>query len=66
MRACKIDDMDVIANTCAVGRLIVGSVNFDIRALTERDLQHGGNQMCLRPMIFAEVLRGAGRIEVTQ
>ena len=66
MRARKIDNVDVVADTCAVGRLIIGSVNFDVRALTKRDLQHIRNQVCFGPMIFAEVLRGAGRIEVTQ
>src|SRR2546425_8472772 len=43
MRVCKIDNMNVITNACSVGRLIVGSVNFDIWALTERDLQHNGD-----------------------
>src|SRR6266540_3533074 len=33
---------------------------------TERDLQHGGNQMCLRPMVFAEILGGTGCVEITQ
>ena len=66
MRLRKIDNMDVVADTCSVGRLIIGAVNFKIRSLAQRDLQHGRNQMCLRPMIFAELLCGTSSVEVAQ
>src|SRR6266542_336519 len=66
VRAREIDNMNVVTNTRPVGRLIISAVNFNIRYFAKRDLQHRGNQMRLRPMIFAEVLCGAGRVEVAQ
>src|SRR5438876_564183 len=66
VRAREIDNMNVVADTCSVGRLVISAVNFNIWCLAQRDLQHCGNQMCLRPMIFAELPGSAGGIEVTQ
>src|SRR5207302_7073636 len=51
VRTRKIDNMDVVANTRSIGRFVISAVNFKIRFLGQRDLQHGGNQMCLRPKI---------------
>src|SRR5207249_12000359 len=62
----KINNMNVVTNTRPVWRLIISAVNFNIRSFAKRDLQHRGNQMRFRPMIFAEVLCGAGRVEVAQ
>src|SRR5436305_1317004 len=36
MCARKIENVNVIANTCAVGCVIIGAVNFDIWPLTKR------------------------------
>src|SRR5260370_23723385 len=62
----KIDDMNVVANTCSVACLIISAINFEIRSLPDSDLEHVGNQVCLRAMIFAEVLCSPCRVEVTQ
>src|SRR5256885_8488230 len=66
VRTRKIDNMDVVANTRSIGRFVISTVNFKIRFLAQRDLQHGGNQMCLRPMIFAELLGRARGVEIAQ
>src|SRR5882724_409336 len=66
MCLCEIDDMNVVANTCSVGRVVIRAVNFEIRSLAQRDLQHGGNQMCFGAMILAEVLCSTRGVEVAQ
>ena len=58
--------MNVVANTRSVGCLVIRAVNFKIRFFAQRDLQHCGNQMCLRSMIFAELLCGARGVEIAQ
>ena len=40
----KIEDVNVIANAGAIRRLVIGAVNFDVRLLAERDLQHVRNE----------------------
>src|SRR4029077_17094896 len=42
VRVRKIDDMNVVANACSIGRLVIGPVDFEIGSLTEPYLQHGG------------------------
>ena len=62
----KVNDMDVVANTCSIWRLVIGAVNFDIRLSAQRNLKHFGDQMCFLAMIFTEVLSRTGCVEVTQ
>ena len=38
MRLGEIEDVNVIANTGSIRRVVIGSVNFDIRSFTERYL----------------------------
>src|SRR4029077_2838119 len=66
MRVGEIEDVNVIANTGSIRRVVVGSVNFDVRFFTERHLQHSGNEMRLRSMVFAKSLGSAGGIEVAE
>src|SRR4029077_8346955 len=62
----KVNDMDVVANTCSICRLVIGAVNFDIRFSAKRDLKHVGDQMCLLTMIFPEALSRTSCVEVAQ
>src|SRR5262245_40072032 len=64
VRVGKIEDMNVIANTRSIGRVVVRAVDFDIRFFTKRRLKHIRNEMCLRSMVFAKFLRCARGIEV--
>src|SRR4051794_10095575 len=66
MRLGEIDDMDVIANTGSIRRVVVGPVNLNARFFTERHLKHSWNEMRLRSMVLAEVLRCAAGVEVAQ
>ena len=66
MRVGEIEDVDVIANTRSIRRVVVVSVDFDVRFLTECHLQHSWNEMRLRSMVFAKFLRCAGGVEVAQ
>ena len=66
MRPRKIDNVDVVANARTVGRLIIGAENFYVRLLTERDFEHVGNQMCLKPVIFPKFAGRSGGVEITQ
>src|SRR3954470_3029566 len=64
VRVREVDNVNVISNTGSIGCIVIRSVNLDAWALAERHPHHGGNQMRLRPVIFAEVLGGAGGVEV--
>src|SRR4029453_2986536 len=66
MRVGEIEDVNVIANTGSIWRVVVGSVNFDVRSFSESHLQHSWNEMRLRSMVFAKSLGCAGGIEVAQ
>src|SRR5262249_35857618 len=66
VRLGKIKDVNVVANTCSVGGVVVGSINFDVRPPTERCLQHSRNEMRLRPVVFAKFLRCTGGVEIAQ
>src|SRR5262249_10137098 len=66
MRVGEIEDVNVIANTGSIRRVVVGSVNFDLRFFTKRHLQHSRNEMRLRSMVFAKFHGRAGGIEVAQ
>src|SRR2546423_10041385 len=62
----QIADVNVVADTGAVGRVVIGSVNFDVRLLSERNLQDIRDQVRLDAMFLAEPLRTAGGIEITE
>jgi len=66
MRVGEIEDVNVIANTGPIRRVVVGAVNFEVRFFTERHLQHSRNEVRLRSMVFAKFLGCAGGIEVAQ
>src|SRR5262245_11297291 len=66
MRLSQIDDVNVIANTGSIRRIVIGSINFDIRSFSEGHLQHSRNQMRLRSMVFTKSLRCTRGIEIAQ
>ena len=66
VRLREIDDVDVIANAGAVGRRIIGAVNFALRRLAERDFEHVRDQMRFDAMMFAKFLARAGGVEITE
>src|ERR1700757_415250 len=66
MRLGEIEDVNVIANTGSIRRVVVSSVNFDVWSFTKRHLQHSGNEMRLWSVVFAKFLGCAGGIEVAQ
>ena len=51
----QIDNVDVIANAGAVGRFVIRPENFEMRFLSQRDLEHIWNQMRFEAVIFAEL-----------
>ena len=62
----KIDNVDVIANARAIRRLVIGSENLDMLFFPQCNLEHVWNQMRLTPVIFAELFRCAGGVEITK
>ena len=58
--------MDVVPDAGAVLRIVIRAVDFYVRFLAERDLQDIGNQMGFDAVLFAELFRGAGCVEITQ
>src|SRR5487761_444171 len=68
MRLGQVGDMNVVANSCAVRRGVIGSVDFHRRPPPKRRSNHQGNQMRLRLMVLAEfALRvGAAGVEVAE
>ncbi len=64
----QILNVDVVSNTGAVGRVVVGSKNLDLFAPAERDHQHIRNQVRFRIVVFADSRVGArpGGIEIAQ
>ena len=43
MRLGEIEDVNVIANTSSIRRLVVSSINFDVRFFTKRHVQNRRN-----------------------
>ncbi len=66
MGLCEVEDMDVVADTGAVGRGVVGSEDGDVRFLSERDFEHVWDEMGFDAVIFAEAFRGACGVEVAK
>src|SRR5262249_27459744 len=62
----EIDYMRVVANACTVARRIIVTVNRNLFALTESDLQHERNEMALGLVRLPILFRGAGGIEITE
>src|SRR4051812_38768553 len=58
--------MNVVADTGAIGRVVVGTENGDVLALAGCDLQDQWNQVRFRTMIFALLFGSAGSVEVAQ
>src|SRR5215469_8723324 len=66
VRPGEIDDVRVIANTGPVARRIIVTVNRNLFALTESDLQHQRNEMALGLVRLPILFRSAGGIEITE
>ena len=62
----EIQNVDVVPDAGAVRRLVVRPVDFDRLLLTQRDFEHIGNKMRFDPVVLAEFLRSAGRVEIPQ
>ena len=62
----KIEDMDVVTNARAIGRVVVCSVNFDALLLTESNLQNVRDKVRLDTVIFTKALAGTGGVEIAQ
>ena len=66
MGLCEVEDVDVVADTGAVGRGVVGSEDGDVRFLSERDFEHVWDEMGFDAVIFAEAIGGACGVEVAK
>src|SRR4030042_5885427 len=68
MRPAQIVDMDIIANTCPIGCIVVGSVNFDIVAFSHGGLDGQWNQMGFWSMIltYGGVIAGTACVEISK
>src|SRR6266446_3424405 len=62
----NVEDVDVIADASAVGRGIVRAENIDVRQIASGGVQEARDEMRLDAMMLAELLRGAGGIEITK
>ena len=58
--------MSVITHASSVFCRVIIAKDLDLVSLPERDLENKRDQMCFRPVIFAETLRGAGGVEVSK
>jgi hypothetical protein len=59
----QVNDVNVIANTGAVGGRVIRAVNFALRFLAEGDFEDIRNEMSLDPMMFAEAFARAGGVK---
>src|ERR1019366_6511369 len=64
VRLGQVEDVDVIADAGAVGRGVVGAVDFAMRLPAQGDLQHVRDEMRLDAMVLAEPDARAGGVEV--
>ena len=62
----QILDVDVIANSRSIGRLIVGPIDVDMRAFSERGVQDQWNEVRFGFMSFADFAFavGSGSVEI--
>src|SRR6266849_6674476 len=61
-----VEDVDVIANASAVRGRIVRPENVDMSQIAGGGVQNARNEMRLDTMMFTELLRGAGGIEIAE
>ena len=66
VRLREVNDVDVIADAGAVGRGIIGAVNFALCGLAKRDLEDVGDEMSFDAVMFAEFFAGAGGVEIAE
>jgi hypothetical protein len=66
MGLSEVEDVDVISNAGAIGRFVIGAIDFDMVFLGERDLENIWDQVGLDAVVFAEFLRGTGGVEVAK
>ena len=62
----NIQDVNVVADACAVGGRIVIAKDFDVRRSTLHGLQDPRDQMRFVAVRFSAVARGTGYIEIAQ
>src|SRR5882724_4092656 len=62
----NVKDVYVIADASAVGGGIVRAENIDVRQISGGGVQDARDEMRLDTMMLAELLRGAGGIEITK
>jgi hypothetical protein len=64
----EVLDVNVVANRRPIRRRVIGSVDFDLRPLSERRPQNERDEMRLRFVPFTDLALGigAGSIEITQ
>ena len=53
---CEVEDVDVVAYAGAIGRFVIGAVDFDMVFLAECDLEDIRDQVGLDAVVFAEFL----------
>src|SRR5439155_21179283 len=66
VRAGQINDVNVIADTRAVGRRVIRAKELAMRRLAERNPEHVGDQVRLDAMMLAEPFAGTGCVEVAK
>src|SRR5947208_16520253 len=66
MRPGQINDVNVIADTRAVGRRVIHAKNLAARRLAERDPEHVRNQVRLEAMMLAEPFACASGVEIAK
>ena len=62
----QIENMDVVADTGAVRRVVIRSEDADFRAFTFSGLHDERNQMCFRMVVFAMDGRRSCGVEITE
>src|SRR5262249_20806298 len=66
VRLSEVHDVNIVPDTRAVRRGIIGPENLALRRLAERDFQDVRNQMSLDAMMFAEFFARAGGVEIAK
>ena len=59
----EIAHVNIVAAGRAVAGGVIGAVEIEVRALALRHLQHDGDEVALRPVVFAKVDRCARGVE---
>src|SRR6266542_4588340 len=66
VRVSQVDDVNVVAHTCAVGSVVIFAEDVDVARSGGRDAQRVRDQVCFGGVGFAEALARAGGIEASQ